>query len=138
MRGMRVSLRRNVNVSDRLANGSLGTVVGWTSDKKHRGMPDYVFVDFDCPSDKIVGRATRDEFIRNQSDPDTVKTFKRFGPNVVQSLPSPPPSSLKARSSSSSELSIRSALLSPQPSTGSINMPFVLSRFQSCKLDVIL
>ena len=87
VRGMRVSLRRNVNVSDRLANGSLGTVVGWTSDKKHRGMPDYVFVDFDCPSDKIVGRATRDEFIRNQSDPDTVKTFKRFGPNVVPIAP---------------------------------------------------
>ena len=53
VRGLRVMLRKNVDVRDGLVNGSCGTVVHWSKTGK------VAFVKFDKVGDRLVGQATR-------------------------------------------------------------------------------
>ena len=87
VRGMRVALRRNVAVADRLANGSVGTVVGWHVNPINPNIPTNVFIKFDTPQGKPVGEATRATFIKETKNEKILADFKSMGDGVV---PIPP------------------------------------------------
>ena len=62
---MRLGLRVNLNVGDKLANGSLGTLKGWIAgrDKAIK----YLFIDFDSVGGSKIGQATRAEFLKKEA-----------------------------------------------------------------------
>ena len=62
---MRVCLRVNLNVGDKLANGSLGTLKGWVKDLDQK--VKYLFIDFDSVRGGKIGTATRLAFLKKEA-----------------------------------------------------------------------
>ena len=58
---MRVMVRKNVNVPDRISNGSTGFLRHWQREEGSL-MPSYLIVEFDSVGGKPVGVATRQAF----------------------------------------------------------------------------
>ncbi len=84
VKGARVVLRRNIAVADKLINGSMGTIYGWTKAER-MGLPEYIYIKFDSVKGQLIGQKTREK-CKHKLPPSVDKSVVPIEPIEVEFL----------------------------------------------------